>query len=82
MRALVISDIHLNLQALEAVLAAAPKHDEVWNLGDIVGYGANPNDLVDVARKLGWSVVRGNHDRVCSGNIRALVISENQEGKT
>lgn len=37
MRALVISDIHSNLQALEAVLAAVPKYDSVWNLGDIVG---------------------------------------------
>ena len=70
MRALVISDIHSNLQALEAVLAAAPKHDMVWNLGDIVGYGANPNEVVGVARKLGGIVVRGNHDRVCSGNIK------------
>ena len=46
MRALVISDIHSNLPALEAVLAAAPPNDTVWNLGDIVGYGANPNGLV------------------------------------
>ena len=45
MRALVISDIHSNLPALQAVLAAAPKQDEVWNLGDIVGYGANPNEV-------------------------------------
>ncbi len=47
MRALVISDIHANLPALEAVLAAAPQRDAVWNLGDIVGYGANPNEVVD-----------------------------------
>jgi len=52
MRALVISDIHANLQALEAVLAAAPQHDVVWNLGDVVGYGANPNEVVDLASKL------------------------------
>jgi predicted phosphodiesterase len=68
MRALVISDIHANLPALEAVLAAAPEHDVVWNLGDVVGYGANPNEVVDLARKLGGIVVRGNHDRVCCGN--------------
>ena len=67
MRALVISDIHSNLEAFEAVLAAAPPHDVVWNLGDIVGYGANPNEVVDLARKLGGVVVRGNHDRACSG---------------
>jgi diadenosine tetraphosphatase ApaH/serine/threonine PP2A family protein phosphatase len=70
MRALVISHIHSNLQALEAVLTAAPKHDEVWNLGDIVGYGANPNEVVDVARNLDGIVVRGNHDKVCSGNMK------------
>ncbi len=65
-----ISDIHANLPALEAVLAAAPQYDAVWNLGDIVGYGANPNEVVELARSLGGIVVRGNHDRACSGNLR------------
>jgi diadenosine tetraphosphatase ApaH/serine/threonine PP2A family protein phosphatase len=65
-RALIISDIHANLQALEAVLAAAPQHDAIWNLGDIVGYGANPNEVVELVRKLKGIVVRGNHDRACS----------------
>ena len=68
-RALVISDIHANLPALEAVLAAAPQYDVVWNLGDIVGYGANPNEVVDLSRTLGGIIVRGNHDRACSGTI-------------
>jgi len=67
MRALLLSDIHANLEALKAVLAAAPAHDVVWNLGDIVGYGANPNEVVDEARSLGSVFVRGNHDRACSG---------------
>jgi len=67
MRALLISDIHANLQALEAVLEAAPAHDEVWNLGDVVGYGANPNEVVERVRQLGGTIVRGNHDRACSG---------------
>jgi predicted phosphodiesterase len=48
MRALVISDIHANLPALEVVLAAASPYDAVWNLGDIVGYGANLNEVVDL----------------------------------
>ena len=69
MRALIIADIHANLQALEAVLAAAPQYDAVWNLGDIVGYGPNPNEVVDLAKKLAGIVVRGNHDRACSGNM-------------
>jgi len=68
MRALIISDIHANLPALEAVLAAAPQHDVVWNLGDIVGYGADPDAAVAVARSLGGVVIRGNHDRACSGD--------------
>lgn len=69
MRALVISDIHANLQALEAVLAAAPPYDKVWNLGDIVGYGANPDEVCTIARQLGGVTVRGNHDRACSGTM-------------
>lgn len=67
MRALILSDIHANLEALEAVLAAAPAHDVVWNLGDVVGYGANPNEVIDHSRRLGSVFVRGNHDRACCG---------------
>jgi len=67
MRVLVISDIHANLDALEAVLAAAPPHDTVWNLGDSVGYGASPNEVIEAIRALGVVFVRGNHDRACCG---------------
>ncbi len=67
MRALILSDIHANLPALEAVLAAAPPHDVVWNLGDVVGYGASPNEVVALVRDLGSVHVRGNHDRSCCG---------------
>jgi len=67
MRALVISDIHGNLPALEAVLAAARPFDELWNLGDVVGYGAHPNEVIDRLRPLATINVRGNHDRVCCG---------------
>jgi diadenosine tetraphosphatase ApaH/serine/threonine PP2A family protein phosphatase len=67
MRALVVSDVHGNLQALEAVLSAAGTFDELWNLGDIVGYGANPNQVIDTVRPLARINVRGNHDRVCCG---------------
>jgi len=70
MCALVISDIHANLPAIEAVLAAAPQYDTVWNLGDVVGYGASPNEVVELARKLEGIVVRGNHDRACCGNFK------------
>lgn len=69
MRILVLSDIHANLEALEACLAAAPAHDRVFNLGDIVGYGANPNEVASRSRQLGNTFVRGNHDKACSGLI-------------
>ncbi|HET7205627.1 MAG TPA: metallophosphoesterase family protein [Terriglobales bacterium] len=67
MRILVLSDIHSNLQALEACLAHAPAHDVVVNLGDIVGYGANPNEVIERARGLGTYFVRGNHDKAAAG---------------
>lgn len=65
MRALIISDIHSNLEALDAVLVAAPACDTVWNLGDTVGYAANPNEVIDKVRKLAGLSIRGNHDRAC-----------------
>jgi diadenosine tetraphosphatase ApaH/serine/threonine PP2A family protein phosphatase len=75
MRALVVSDIHGNLHALEAVLAVARSHagggfDRLWNLGDMVGYGARPNEVLDLLRAFPIDQaihVRGNHDRVCCG---------------
>ena len=67
MRALILSDIHANLDALDAVLAAAPHYDVVWNLGDNVGYGACPNEVIDRISELGTVFVRGNHDRACCG---------------
>ncbi len=68
-RALVILDIHANLPALEAVLATAPPHDVAWNLGDVAGYGANPNEVIERVRNLGGIVVRGNHDRAAAGTM-------------
>lgn len=67
MRVLILSDIHANLEALEACLDAAPEYDQVYNLGDIVGYGANPNEVTERSRELGSIFVRGNHDKACSG---------------
>jgi predicted phosphodiesterase len=66
-RILLLSDIHSNLDALEASLAAAQPHDLVVNLGDIVGYGACPNEVIDRARALGSHFVRGNHDKAAAG---------------
>ena len=67
MRILLLSDIHSNLEALEACLAAAPAYDLVVNLGDTVGYGANPNEVIARCRALGKIFVRGNHDKAVSG---------------
>jgi predicted phosphodiesterase len=70
LRYLILSDIHANLDALEAVLAAAPPGtwDRVIVLGDLVGYGADPNAVVDKVRALNpLAVIRGNHDKACCG---------------
>jgi predicted phosphodiesterase len=66
-RILVLSDIHANLEALDACLAAAPSFDAVINLGDIVGYGASPNEVTERSRELGKVFVRGNHDKAATG---------------
>ena len=68
MRYLVISDIHGNLEAFRAVLAhaARKRRDAVLFLGDAVGYGAAPNQVIERLRRMGAAIisVRGNHDRV------------------
>jgi predicted phosphodiesterase len=70
MRVLVISDIHANLVALEAVLAHAGSYDSVWCLGDLVGYGPNPNECVEVVRALpGLICLVGNHDKAVLGEL-------------
>jgi diadenosine tetraphosphatase ApaH/serine/threonine PP2A family protein phosphatase len=66
-RILLLSDIHSNLEALDACLAAAPAPDLVVNLGDTVGYAANPNEVIARVRSLGRVFVRGNHDKAVSG---------------
>ncbi len=70
MRYLVLSDIHANLEALDTVLAAAPpdSYDRVLVLGDLVGYGADPNAVIDRVRALDpLAVIRGNHDKAACG---------------
>jgi len=67
MRVAVLSDIHANLPALDAVLAAMPSVDEVWQLGDIVGYGPEPDAVVARLREIGALGVRGNHDAAALG---------------
>lgn len=54
---------------MEACLAAAPAYDLVANLGDVVGYGASPNEVIERSRSLGKIFVRGNHDKAATGLI-------------
>lgn len=64
MRLLVLSDIHANLTALEAALEAANGNwDRVVCLGDVVGYGPDPNEVTSRIRDLGATTIRGNHDK-------------------
>jgi diadenosine tetraphosphatase ApaH/serine/threonine PP2A family protein phosphatase len=74
----VISDVHSNLPALEAVLesieAAAP--EEIWCLGDVVGYGAQPDECATLVRERCAVSLNGNHDLAVTGAIDAATFSE------
>lgn len=68
MRYLILSDIHANWEALQAVLADAEgKYDKILCCGDIVGYGANPNEVTEWVRTNVALCVRGNHDKAAAG---------------
>jgi diadenosine tetraphosphatase ApaH/serine/threonine PP2A family protein phosphatase len=70
MRVLVLSDVHGNLPALQAVLLDAGPFDQVWCLGDVVGYGPNPNECIRLLRDQPNLVcLLGNHDAAVSGLI-------------
>lgn len=68
MRYLILSDIHANLEGLEKCLeTAAGKYDEVICLGDLVGYGPDPNAVITRVRAIARTIIRGNHDKACCG---------------
>jgi len=69
LRYLIIADVHANLEALETVLStAAGSWDRVLVLGDLVGYGASPNEVVDAIQALNpAAIIRGNHDKAVCG---------------
>ena len=71
MRITLISDVHSNLVALEAVLADAEARgaEAIWNLGDTVGYGPDPNGVVARLAEVGAVSVLGNHDAVATGQM-------------
>jgi predicted phosphodiesterase len=67
-RYLILSDIHANWEALEAVLAhAGGAYDRILCCGDVVGYGADPDRVTEWVRGHVERIVRGNHDKACAG---------------
>lgn len=69
MRYLIISDVHANFTALATVLADAPKFDEIWCLGDLVGYGPNPNECIERIQDFAHISLAGNHDWAALGKL-------------
>jgi predicted phosphodiesterase len=68
LRYLILSDIHANLEALEQCMELAQgKYGEVLCLGDLVGYGPDPNRVIEQMRPITKIVIRGNHDKACAG---------------
>lgn len=67
MRIAVLSDIHANLVALDAVIASFDRVDAVWHLGDVVGYGPDPDGVIERLRTVGATGVQGNHDAAALG---------------
>ncbi|HEX7588552.1 MAG TPA: metallophosphoesterase family protein [Anaerolineae bacterium] len=69
MRILLISDIHANLVALDTVLAKAAPFDRIWCLGDVVGYGPEPNACIARLRSFDLLCIAGNHDWAALGKL-------------
>jgi predicted phosphodiesterase len=81
MRVAVISDVHANLYALEAVLAEIDREppDAIWCLGDTVGYGPRPNECCDLVRERADLVLTGNHDLLSLGSAEVALGEFNPE---
>lgn len=69
MRIVIVSDIHSNFVAAEAVLSAAGSFDALWCLGDTIGYGPQPNECIELMRAHASVAITGNHDLACLGKI-------------
>jgi diadenosine tetraphosphatase ApaH/serine/threonine PP2A family protein phosphatase len=76
-RIAVLSDVHSNLHALDAVLAEidGESFDAIWCLGDVVGYGPRPNECVAILRERTAICLAGNHDLVVTGKISAATFA-------
>ena len=72
MKALIVSDIHSNLEALQSVLGDAQNRggfDQIWSLGDMVGYGPDPRECLAILSRHEVRGIAGNHDLACCGKI-------------
>ena len=72
MKALIVSDVHSNMEAFKAAIEHAQQRggfDEIWSLGDLVGYGPDPSACVDLLRSYAHNAVAGNHDLAAVGSI-------------
>jgi predicted phosphodiesterase len=77
MRILVLSDIHANLAAFEAVLKAVEgQWDRIWFLGDLVGYGPKPNECITLLREFDHLSLSGNHDWAVLGKLNISEFNE------
>ncbi len=75
MRYLVLSDIHSNLGAFESVLADCGHYDQIWCLGDVIGYGPQPNECIELLQSLPHLCVAGNHDWAALGKLDISVFN-------
>jgi len=73
----IIADIHSNLEALEAVLSQLRQADRIVCLGDIVGYGPDPNECIEIMQKEKIPSVAGNHDKAAIGEFNTQSFNEN-----
>jgi diadenosine tetraphosphatase ApaH/serine/threonine PP2A family protein phosphatase len=70
LKILILSDIHANLVALDAVLSDCAEYDAIWNLGDTIGYGPKPRECIDrMVDVFANPVLVGNHDLACIGKV-------------
>ena len=78
MRFAIFSDIHANLEALNAVLADAHENESTHFvcLGDVVGYNANPHECVEIVREMDCPIVKGNHDEQASADVPSRDFNE------
>lgn len=78
MKYAILGDLHANRSALEAVLASIEPHgvDTILSVGDLVGYGPSPREVIDLVREAGIVAVRGRHDEACAGLLEPTFFTE------